>query len=361
MAQAATEAFRFAELLAGVGAAILRHQQRRHRVPTVAGQHARRAVVAGADQHVGLEGHDPRDAAVNFLGPLHLGVEVAVFARAVGVFEVDEEEVVVVPILFEHLHLLVERLGLADNIHADQSGQALVHRIDGDRRRPAGRRLPRSWAGWAWPRTPAWCSRWPSADRPEIFLACSMNSAATWAVLSLSGWSHAGASGGTPVAWGSVSATLPPRPFPAKHDDKAMLFHRLDKDLDAGNRDLAELDRQRGTLFGGDAPGTAVGDVARCVERAEVAADGDIAFLKFETDAGRLQRPATDQILERIVAEQPQVPGPAARADAGLDRDAPAADSLLRQGVEIRRVGRFPVRSAPPAAAAVPRAHRRRA
>ena len=35
---------------------------------------------------------------------------------------------------FEHVDLLVERLRLADDVHADQPGEALVHRIDGDRR-----------------------------------------------------------------------------------------------------------------------------------------------------------------------------------------------------------------------------------
>ena len=37
------------------------------------------------------------------------------------------------PVLFEQRHLLVERLRLADDVHADQLGEALVHRIDGDR------------------------------------------------------------------------------------------------------------------------------------------------------------------------------------------------------------------------------------
>ena len=56
--------------------------------------------------------------------------------RAVGVLEVDEEEIVLRPVLFEHVDLLGERLRLADDLHADQPGQALVHRIDGDRGGP---------------------------------------------------------------------------------------------------------------------------------------------------------------------------------------------------------------------------------
>ena len=43
------------------------------------------------------------------------------------------------------------------------------------------------------------------------------------------------------------------------------------------------------------------------VERAEVAADRDVARLELEADAGRLERAAADDVLERIVAEQAEV------------------------------------------------------
>ena len=49
------------------------------------------------------------------------------------------------------------------------------------------------------------------------------------------------------------------------------------------------------------------------VERAEVAADGHVVRLQLEADARRLEHAAADQVLERIVAEQAQVPRPAAR------------------------------------------------
>jgi hypothetical protein len=86
-------------------AAAIRDQQRGHRVPTVAFQISRCAVIARDDQHVGVHRRDPRHDGVQFLGPLDLGVEVPVFPGAVGVLEVDEEKVVRVPILLEHFHL----------------------------------------------------------------------------------------------------------------------------------------------------------------------------------------------------------------------------------------------------------------
>jgi hypothetical protein len=53
------------------------------------------------------------------------------------------------------------------------------------------------------------------------------------------------------------------------------------------------------------------------VERAEVAADGDVAWPNLEVDPERFQDSATDVELERIIAEQPEVPRSAARCDAG--------------------------------------------
>ena len=175
----------------------------------------------------------------------------------------------------------------------------------------------------------------------RIAHACLTNSRATSAVFALSGLlgdgierRHAG-----PLRVGVVH--VPAEPWAAEHDHEAMLLHRLDEHLDAGNLHLAELHRQRCTLFGRDAAGAAVGDVAGRVERAEVGADRDVAFLQVEADAGRLECPAADQVLERIVAEQAQVPRAAAGADARQHRNAAAADADLRQRIEIRRVGRF--------------------
>ena len=56
----------------------------------------------------------------------------------------------------------------------------------------------------------------------------------------------------------------------------------------------------------GDAAGAAVGDVAGRVERAEVRADRDVAFFEREADAGRFERAAADEVLERVVAEEAQ-------------------------------------------------------
>ena len=59
---------------------------------------------------------------------------------------------------------------------------------------------------------------------------------------------------------------------------------------------------------------------------------------ELEADAGRLQRPAADDVFQRIVAEQAQMPRPAAGRDARLDRNAaspstPRAASASRFGV----------------------------
>ena len=60
--------------------------------------------------------------------------EVAVFAGAVGVLVVQEEEVVLVPDLLQRIDLLGQRGAGVEDVHADEPGQALVHRVDGDAR-----------------------------------------------------------------------------------------------------------------------------------------------------------------------------------------------------------------------------------
>ena len=117
-----------------------------------------------------------------------------------------------------------------------------------------------------------------------------------------------------------------------------MLLDRLDEHLDAGDLDLPQTDRQRAALFRRDPAGAPVADVAGRVERAEIAADGDVAVLQFEPDAGGLQRPAADHVFQRIVAEQAQMARPAARRDAGersgcCDPSTPRVASASRFGV----------------------------
>ena len=77
------------------------------------------------------------------------------------------------------------------------------------------------------------------------------------------------------------------------------------------------------------------------VERAEVGADGDVAVLEFEADAGGFEGAAADHVLQRVVAEQAEVAGAAAGADAGQHGDAAAEDADFGERVEVRRVGRF--------------------
>ena len=120
------------EALQLVGAGQGRVEHHRLRVPGVALDGAGRRVVAGDRQHVGLLAQQDRQRGVEFLDRLLLRGEVAVLAIHVGVFEVDEEVVVVVVFGEVALELLGDGLRAFELGHADQLGQALVHRIDGD-------------------------------------------------------------------------------------------------------------------------------------------------------------------------------------------------------------------------------------
>ena len=118
-----------------------------------------------------------------------------------------------------------------------------------------------------------------------------------------------------------MSATLPPSPSPRKMTTKRCSLTGSTNTSTPGIFTCAELDGQRAAFLAGDAAGAAVGDVAGGVEGAEIAADGHVLRPQLEAHAGGLQRPAADQVLDRIVAEQAQVSRPAAGRNARGDRD----------------------------------------
>ena len=111
-------------------------------------QHRRCAMISGTDKDVGPQRHNRRHTLVELLGPLDFGREVAIFAGGVGVLKVDEEKVVLVPVLLQYFHLLVQGRGIADDVHPDQPCQALVHRIDGDRGGAKSINLLEGWQLW---------------------------------------------------------------------------------------------------------------------------------------------------------------------------------------------------------------------
>ena len=72
-------------------------------------------------------------SCVEFLDALDLAREVAVLARGIGVLVVEKEKVVVLPVLAQPLDLLRPAAARGQDGHADQAGEAAVHRVDGDR------------------------------------------------------------------------------------------------------------------------------------------------------------------------------------------------------------------------------------
>lgn len=312
-------------------------------MPTVAGEHAWRAVVAGADEHVGLESHNPRHTGVDFFGASHLRLEVAVLAGAVGVFEMNEEEIVLRPIRFEHGHLLVECLGIAEDVHAHEPRETLVHRIHGDRTGAqavdfvvtgeaglGGDTTERATIGFEFTRQ----------KFLGLFDKLGGDLGRLFAVEIRGTWFEGRYANHLRI--GIREITTEPRS--TEHDHETMLLHGFDEDFDSRDRNLAKPDGERRGFFAGDAARAAIGNVAVGIDRAKVGADGDVAFLQLETNAGGFKRAAADEILQRIVSKQTQVTGTAAGTDAGLYGNAATENSLFRQSIEIGSLGGFEFR-----------------
>ncbi len=132
------------------------------------------------------------------------------------------------------------------------------------------------------------------------------------------------------------------RPFQsvaAEDDHETMFLAGLDDDLRVADffhfrgeqraQFLARLRR--------DAAGAAVGDNALGVERAEVGARGHVAGLQFQAQPQRLDDAAAHLEFQRVVAEQAEMPRPAAGRDAGRGGNHAALRGVFAQRVEVRR------------------------
>src|SRR5262249_45308585 len=86
----------------------------------------------------------------------------------------------------------------------------------------------------------------------------------------------------------------------------------------------------------GDPARAPVGDTARAVHGAEVAAGRDVPRAQLELDAERLEHAAAHLILERIVAEETEMAGAAAGSDPGRNMADETAGGF---GGELRQVG----------------------
>jgi hypothetical protein len=111
-------------------------KQHRDGVPGMAFELGRSGMVAGDQQNIRFEGQQRRQGLIDRLNDMHtLGV-FTIFTIAVGLFDVDEEKVVFIPVLANDFELFQGCFcSVLDHIHTYQSGNTFVHRIDRDRSR----------------------------------------------------------------------------------------------------------------------------------------------------------------------------------------------------------------------------------
>ena len=122
---------------------------------------------------------------------------------------------------------------------------------------------------------------------------------------------------------------------------EAVVFDRVHGRLHAGHVDGVEHLDQRHALLRCDAPRAAVDDHAIPIDGAEIAARRNLAGRDGDADAQRLQHATADEVLHRVVAEEPQVARTASRRYARQHRRRQPARAHARQPVEVGRRGRF--------------------
>ena len=261
----------------------------------------------------------------------------------------------------EDVDLLGERLGLADDLHADELGQALVHRIDGDRRGLEAIDLFVARQVRAGRRSRGASGRWPSSRRP----AASSRRRST-------GWRRRPSSGCRRPAPRRRAAARrrpadrcpsrrPPSPAPRKTTTKRCSFTGSTKISKPGI--LTSRSRMASGALSSlgmrPARRSLILPAASSVQKLPRAATSPGCMCK--ADAGRFQRPAADQVLERIVAEQAQDAPARCRARC---RERRECCRLARRAWPGRRGSAswpFPAPSCRPASSASRPGRRRRA
>ena len=88
-----------------------------------------------------------------------------------------------------------------------------------------------------------------------------------------------------------------------------MLLHRFNDHLNARDGDLRQDIGNRSALFRGDTTGSTIGNFALSVQSAVVSSHCDVAFSKLEADARCLQSTPSDQVRERVIAEETEMAG----------------------------------------------------
>lgn len=340
LAQATSEALRFAEFVDPVGPAGRRLKDGWNRMPGVALEFARGAVVTCDQEHIGLEGADFGDGPIKLFDHFDLAGEVAILAGGVGVLEVEEKEVIVVPGLRQCLDLIVERgTGIA-NFHVHQTGKAPVHRIYGKSQSLEPVDVLEGRNGGVLGETAKGRHVDPLLPGEQLRRLGEEGVGQVGSLLA-GGIGTLGNQRLHPNSLGIGIVDGIAQAFGPDYQDKTVFLDRLHEDFSAGNLDGFELGADFDALFGGGAAGATVSDLAGSIHGAEIAADGDIVGTDWEIDPQSFQDAATNAPFEGIVAKKSQVPGAAPGSDSGEHGGGKATYAIPDQIIKIGGVRAF--------------------
>ena len=320
-----------------VRADVFATQHERHGVPRVRSHRRGRRVVAGHDQHVRTQRDQRGNRRIEVLNRLLLAREIAILAGGVRVLVVQEEEVVLVPMAAQRLDLRGEGVARAEDIHADEACEPAVHRIHRD---GGGAQLPQ------FRELRKIRAHRPAAQRQVVGSVAIREEYARLlheALSKLGGTLrcgverlHRGHRHALALRVGLVECIV--QPVAAKHEHKAVIFHRAHEQLNARKCDSGlQLRADLSGDLGRDATRAAVGDQSSRIDSAEVAARREVGWAQREVDPGRLQHASTHLERERVVAEQREVARAGAGGDAVADGKRLPNRALLGEPVEMAR------------------------
>ena len=256
----------------------------------------------------------------------------------------DEEVVVTLPVLAERRHLVGESGAGLEHFHPDELGKTAIHRVRRDGRGAQAENLGKAGQG----RQLVEAAQQHHVGRSGVreSLACLGDEA----VDQIGGALGAGLEGshgkGGPQSLRIGLTQAAAEAGAAQDEHEPVLLDGLHQHLDAGKPDVAQPLGQPDVHLGRDAPGPPVGDAARRVDGAEVPASGHVAGSEVELDAQRFEHTAAHRVAQRVITEEPEVPGATARCDARCHVAEQSAGGLGGERVEVRQARRFHLRLA---------------
>ncbi len=275
-------------------------------------QPRRGGMVAGYHQHIRLQGKQARQRSVHRFNDVRLTGKIAVLAFAVGFLDVDEEKVILIPMLSDGGKFVLGAFALKrNNVHTHKPRHAFVHRVHRHASRLQAIGLVKLGQFGV------------SGKAAQGYAICLGVAGKQFARLSNPLIEQLGGTAGCRGILGGLHrqrrhagdlrvgiGQIGRKSFAAHHNHETVFLHLPHFNFHTGDFDLGKFLNQRSRFLAGDTACAAVGDFAFGVHSAEIAARCHVARANLKPHPKGRENSASHRMVERVVSEKRKVRRP---------------------------------------------------